>query len=199
MSQPNAMTTKSIKARDGRGRATRAPQSVEHDIKAAELRSKSKSYRQIAGELGVSPGTAYQMVQRGIKEIPTEGAEEARRIELAKLDTVEQAAWTVLESLHFVMVASGPNAGEIVYHPDRPDEPLADSAPVLAAIDRIVKTSESRRRMLGLDAPRQVAHTVVTEDFVDREIQRLTDELKRNDPGAAGEAEATEGTASASR
>ncbi len=194
MSQTNTKTTQtSIKARDGRGRATRAPQSVENDIKAAELRSKSLSYRQIATQLGVTAGTAYQMVQRGIREIPTEGAEEARRIELAKLDTVEQAAWTVLESLHFVMIESGPHAGEIIYHPDRPDEPLADSAPVLAAIDRIVKTSESRRRMLGLDAPKQSIVNVVTEDMVDREITRLTEEMNaranRDVSGADREAE----------
>jgi hypothetical protein len=33
---------------------------------------------------------------------------------------------------------------------------LADDAPVLNAVDRLVKISESRRKLLGLDAPAKV-------------------------------------------
>jgi DNA-binding CsgD family transcriptional regulator len=184
-------TRKPAKARDGRGRMTRTPSDIERDLRAAELRSKSLSYRQIAAELGVSVSNAHAAVERGIREIPTEGAAEARQVELAKLDTVEQAAWSILEAHHYVMLESGPKAGTIIYHPMRPEEPLADSGPVLAAIDRILKTSERRARLMGLDAPRQSIVNVITEDMVDAEIRRLTDELKRNDPSAASETSAT--------
>jgi hypothetical protein len=177
-----------VKNRDSRGRASRTPEQIAFDLRAAELRSKSMTYTQIAAALGLETATgAYHAVQRGIREIPTEGAEEAKRIELAKLDTVERAAWTVLESLHYVVIESGPNAGTFVYSPATPDMPLVDDSPVLAAIDRIVKVSESRRKMLGLDEPRKSIVNVITEDMVDAEIRRLTDELSRNDPSPTGE------------
>ncbi len=183
------MTDEKIKARDRRGRATRTPAQVTRDVRAAELRSKSLTYQQIATELGLETAAgAYQAVQRGIREIPTEGAAEARRIELAKLDTVERAAWAILEAHHFVMIESGPKAGTIIYHPQRPAEPLTDPAPVLAAIDRIVRTSERRSKLMGLDAPRETLHHVISEDLIDSEIRRLEAELAGNDPSPTGEA-----------
>jgi hypothetical protein len=181
MSQAKTKTKQTIRARDHRGRAVRTPASVEQDLRAAELRSKSLSYRQIGTELGMNVSSAFQAVQRGIREIPTEGATEARRIELAKLDTVEQAAWSVLEALHFVLVMSGPNAGDIVYHPEKPGEPLTDPTPVLAAIDSIRKTSERRSKLLGLDAPQRRVLEVIDDSSVDREIERLVARLAEND------------------
>jgi hypothetical protein len=88
------MTEEKIKARDHRGRALRTPQQIARDVRAAELRSRSLTYQQIATELGLETAAgAYQAVQRGIPRDPDRRAAEARRIELAKLDTVEQAAW----------------------------------------------------------------------------------------------------------
>lgn len=185
------------RARDQHGRLVRTPEQIEHDLRAADLRSKSLSYAQIAAELGVSRQAAQQAVMRGIAELPKDGVEEARRIELAKLDTLEQAAWKVLETHHLVVIQSGPKAGDVVYHPITPDEPLEDDAPVLAAIDRIVKCSERRARLMGLDAPKEAIQYIVTEDMIRQEIRRLEVELDIPDSDVqsiAGELESPRGT-----
>ena len=170
------MANQNIK-RDKHGRATRTPEHIAKDIKAAELRSKSLSYKQIGEQLGLSLQGAYDAVQRGIREIPTEGAKEAKRIELAKLDTMEQVAWNILESLHYVLIESGPRAGEIIYHPDTPDEPLADPTPVLAAMAALARAGERRAKLLGLDEPARARVDVVTHDAFAQAVEELEAEV----------------------
>jgi len=65
----------------------------------------------------------------------------------------------VLERNHFTVT----QGGQVVYHGG---EALVDDAPVLAAIDRLLKIDEQRRRvderrskLLGLDMPTKVEHS----------------------------------------
>lgn len=74
--------------------------------------------------------------------------------ELRRLEILEAAARTVLTNRHIVV-----NNGRVILHPDT-DEPMEDDAPVLQAIDRLVKIEDARRRngerrakLNGLDMP----------------------------------------------
>jgi hypothetical protein len=93
--------------------------------------------------------------------------------EAAKLDILEEEAWNVLESLHYVV-----SQGELVYIHEREPQlkkqgwarpkladpvvtealedakvPLQDNKPVLDALLVLLKIAERRAKLLGLDAP----------------------------------------------
>jgi hypothetical protein len=132
-------------ARGTNGKWTRTVEGIERDAAAARLRSEGKSYRQIAAELGCDLHTAHDAVQRAIAAVVAEPAAAAIHFELDRLDRLHRAAMEVLER-HHVTVSNGK---VIVVD----GEPLLDDGPVLAAIDRLVRISESRRKLLGLDQP----------------------------------------------
>jgi hypothetical protein len=121
----------------------------ERDVWAAERWTKNGwTFQQIADALQVAgKSRAYLYVKRGlaITGAPTEAAAaEARAIHRARLEMATEAALQVLENPHVTV-----SNGQIV----RLDgQPLPDDGPVLAALDRIVKISESLRRLDGVDA-----------------------------------------------
>jgi aminoglycoside phosphotransferase (APT) family kinase protein len=104
-----------------------------------------------------------------------ESAEEIRRVELDRLDELARTAWRVLYERHLHIGMRG----EIARHRDT-GAPLLDDGPVLAAIDRLLTISESRRKLLGVDAPAKV--TVLTMDAIGAEapdevvLQRFADD-----------------------
>lgn len=158
------------------GKYTRTEDTAERDAAAAHLRARGKSYRMIAAELGYADGSgAYKAVQRALKAIVVEASAEVRSVELIRLDRMWIAAQAVLEAEHFVV-----SQGKLIY---KGDEPLADDAPVLAALDRLLKIQERRSRLLGLDAP--VKTQVTVTDEVDEKIRALAEDLKLNDPERA--------------
>lgn len=135
---------------------------------AARLRAQGKSYRDIAVEQGVSVSTAHDRVKRAMAAVPVEAVTELRRVELERLDMLTERAFREMEKTH-PFVSNG-----------RRFDDLEDSGPVFTAIDRIRQLSESRRKLLGLDAPSKVAVTV--SDEVSAEIERLAAELGVDDP-----------------
>jgi hypothetical protein len=60
--------------------------------------------------------------------------------ELNRLEDLEAAARTVLSNRHIMV-----NNGRVILDPDT-NEPMLDDAPVLQAIDRLVKIEDARRR-----------------------------------------------------
>lgn len=174
--------------RNGNATARKTLETARLAQQAAEWRSKGYSYRQIGDMQGCSASTAKHRVDRAYASIPHESTEEAKRLELSRLDTIERCAWKVLERHHFVIITGGEHAGDVVYHPQRPDEPLEDDAPVLQAIDRILRVSESRRKLLGIDAPSRSRVEVITGDMIDNEIAKLEAEIARRSASDAGPA-----------
>lgn len=80
--------------------------------------------------------------------------------ELRRLEALEAAAHQVLQNRHIVV-----NNGRVILHPDT-DQPMEDDAPILQAIDRLVKIEDARRRnserrakLNGLDMPLQTEVT----------------------------------------
>jgi hypothetical protein len=116
------------------------PVDVEADEKrwqALELRKQAKSYREIARAMGCSLTAAYRYVGDALDELKakvSESAEQLRTIEIEKLDQLEAK---MKESL------------------DKEDDPVARGK--VAAV--IVKITESRRKLLGLDAPQRIEHS----------------------------------------
>jgi len=169
------------------GRFTAGLDTAQRDAEACRLRVRGLSYGEIATQLGYANDTAASLaIRRQLAATVTEAANELRQFEVERLNIYERAALGVLERKHVTV-----SQGRIIM---MGDTPLLDDAPVLAAIDRLLKIQERRAKLLGLDAPTRVQ--VVTVDLVDAEIARLTAELAAQ-PGspAADEASATPGTA----
>lgn len=94
---------------------------AEKRAEALELRALGYSYQAIAEEVGYgNKGSAHRAVAQALRDIPREQAEQARELELGRLDDLQMAAM------------NGAMAGD------------------LFAIDRVVKIVESRARLLGL-------------------------------------------------
>lgn len=139
---------------------------AERDAEAARLRSRGKTYRAIASELGMSLGAVHDAVQRAIAAVPVEAVNELRQIECARLDAIIAKAWEIVDAHHPVV-----SNGKLF-------DDLDDQAPVLAALALILRTAESKRKLLGLDAPTRRIISVVTEDVVDEDMRRLDAEYE---------------------
>lgn len=143
---------------------------IDHNQRAAQaarLRAKGWSYQRIADELGYADKSgAWVAVQRVLKETIAEPAEELRQMERDRLDHLAEAAWAVLERQHVTV-----SNGRIV---SLDGAPLPDDGPVLQAIDRLLRISESRRKLEGLDAPSRVS---VDAENLGNEISAILDRL----------------------
>jgi len=165
------------------GRFTRTLEGAERDTEAARLKSRGLSYSQIARNLGYETESgAYKAVQRALAAVPAESVDELRRIQSEQIDALTARAIEILESTHYAYTVHG----ELVRGPEGPNgepgEPLLDSAPTLAAIDRLIRLAERRSKLMGLDAPTR--HEVITLDYLDAQIRAAAEELAR---AAAGE------------
>jgi hypothetical protein len=72
-------------------------------------------------------------------------ADELRKVQLERLGEMRQAALVVLERFHLVV-----SHGHVIEHNGAPIE---YDAPVLAAIDRLLRIEERIAKLCGLDAP----------------------------------------------
>ena len=163
-------TAKAIKARDGRGRATRSLETVAQDQEAAELRSASLTYPQIAKKLGVSVSTAHERVTRGLQAVPTEDVIEAKRLELDKLDNLERGLLVV-----FYQRQPRIDHGRVIFDVDSKGQKVRviDYGPVVQAAAGLLRVQERRARLLGLDEPAKLRVETIPLDVVDAEIARL--------------------------
>ncbi|AVH59996.1 MULTISPECIES: hypothetical protein [Streptomyces] len=97
--------------------------------------------------------------------------------ELVRLSELEARAKQVLDRHHITV-----NNGRVI---SIDGEPLQDDGPVLAAIDRLIKiedarrkNNESQRKLLGLDAPTKVDAQVTEVTQQDIELQEMLREAK---------------------
>lgn len=154
-------------ARDGRGKYVRTLTVAERDAEAARLRSQGWTYERIADHLGYTDkSNARRAIEKVLKSTVQEAGDELRKIERERLDRLAEAAWAVLERQHVTV-----SNGRIV---SLNGEPLPDDGPVLQAIDRLLRISESRRKLEGLDAPSRVS---VDAENLGQEISHILDRL----------------------
>jgi hypothetical protein len=154
--------------RGANGRYERRLEHAELDAQACKMRASGATYAEIAAALDLCDVTAaWRAVGRALAATVAEPAAEVRQLELARLDEATAAAFAVLRKDHLAH-----SHGKVI---TLDGKPVLDDGPKLAAIDRIVKISERRAKLLGLDAPTQVQ--VITVDLIDAEIARLAAEL----------------------
>lgn len=116
----------------GKRGAQRQLEAAERHVQAFELRKQGYTYREIGAALGVAHKTAFEDVRKVLAELAEtrlESAAEYVDMELEHLDMAQQALAQHLES----------------------GDPQI--------INAWVKVSESRRKLLGLDAPAKTAIT----------------------------------------
>jgi hypothetical protein len=152
----------------------------EKDLRALDYRRRGLSYPQIAAEMKCSLSGAHQSVPRALADSAREASEEVRQIEAARLDDYMRALNRVLLAKHYVVSTA---TGKVALHPET-QQPLLDDDPVIRTVLALVRVSERRAKLLGLDAPTR--HEVITMDAIEAEISKLEAEVGRN----AGRAEA---------
>lgn len=167
---------------DKRGRFTRTIDGAERDAEAARLKSRGLTYTQIARNLEYADASgAYRAVQRALAAVPAESVDELRAVQRAQIDALTAKAIEVLESTHYAFTVHG----DLVRGPEGPNgepgEPLLDSGPTLAAIDRLIRLAERLSKLMGLDAPSR--HEVITLDYLDAQIRDAAEELARAQAG----------------
>lgn len=75
--------------------------SADNEVKALDLRSAGKTYRDIAQILGISVSAAHNLVSRGMDRLIAkceEKAEMVRSMELDRLDKLQSAVWDALDT-----------------------------------------------------------------------------------------------------
>lgn len=158
--------------RGHRGRWQRSPETAARDAEVARLRAQQYTWEEIARELGYeTPSGAYRAYQRAIEAIIRPPAEEAVKVEIAKLDALERKAWEILRAEHALV-----SHGRLIVGED--GQPLPDTGPVLAAIDRVLKVADRRAKLLGLDTPVKADLTVHQVDARDAELIELVNEAR---------------------
>lgn len=173
-------------------------QAAEESRAAYQLRLTGATYRDIAARLGLGLATVHARIETHIAEQVNPLAAELRQLELDRLDALSLKAYEVLESDHVVV-----QHGKIVR--DEQGQPVKDHGPVLAAIDRLVRISERRSRLLGLDSPVKVDAHIERLEPGDIELHQMIAEAKQRQaaeeallkgelpPAAEGAAEGPQG------
>lgn len=184
--------------RGGNGRFVASIKTAARDFEAAEMRVRGRSLQQIADELGyASRGHAHDGIMRAFATLPSDEAEDARRLDLERIDRLIAKAWEVMDREH-IAYSNGQvvrrRTGEYELDNDgfeRLDdkgnriplyEEVLDDGPLLAAIDRIGRRIEQRARIFGYEAPARSRIEVVTPETIEAHIAALEAELARNDP-----------------
>lgn len=117
----------------------KAEAATERRLQALELRKAGATYRAIGARLGVSEAQSYKDVQTELQRIAAESADVAadvRTLELERLDALLLALWAQ---------AKQGNQG---------------------AVDRVLRVMERRAKLLGLDAPTKIDHTLEAYEVI---------------------------------
>lgn len=148
---------------------------------AYELRLRGRTLRQIAGDMGISHSTVHDLLREEIDNRLDPLKDQYLQYELDRLDHMQQAAVALLENPGKQVLAPGPD-GELITWV------IMDHDRINKAINTLVRISESRRKLIGLDAPVKVQGdlTVTETTQEDLELQELVRDAKAR---AAAQAE----------
>lgn len=153
-----------------------------------DLRLAGKSIRQIADITGMAPTTVYRRLECAINALLQEPREAVLKLELDRLDRLQQVVVKIMGQDHFVVsdgrvvrpIVGVGEDGKPVY-----GDPLIDDAPVLQALDRFLKIQDRRERYLGLAAPTRVETTITDRsDARDIELAEMISEAKARNAAA---------------
>lgn len=190
--------------RGGNGRFVPSIKTAARDLEAAGMRVRGRGLQQIADELGyASCGHVHDGIRRAFAALPSDGAEDAKRLDLERIDRLIARAWDVMDREH-IAYSNGQvvrrRTGEYELDDDgfeRLDdkgnriplyEEVLDDGPLLAAIDRIERLIGRRAKIFGYEAPARSRIEVVTPETVEAHIAALEADLARNDPAGSSTA-----------
>lgn len=144
------MTDTAAPVATGPGRNPTAFRDYRQGMAALALRLAGASYPEITEALGLGNiADAYEMVESALaNQVNDNDREQLRTEESARLDRLQRAIW---------------NKAVTDNHPDQ-----------IAAINTILKISESRRRLLGLDAPTEISVHTPTQDEIERWVANIS-------------------------
>ncbi|MGW3365959.1 sigma factor-like helix-turn-helix DNA-binding protein [Streptosporangium canum] len=147
-------------------------QTAEQTAASYELRLTGLTIREIATRLGIPSSTVHVRLTAALQERVDPLVDQYRAVELDRLDRLTVKAWEVLEQGHVVV-----QHGKIVR--DEDGNPVRDDGPVLQAIGTLLRISERRSKLLGLDAPIAVDANVHQVDPADIELLQMIESAKR--------------------
>jgi hypothetical protein len=164
------------RARDGGGQFIQTQDGAERDAKAARMRAQGWSLQRISDELGYG---GKQNVSRALEKLRERtvlpAAQELVAHELSILDHLIDKTMEVLGQDHLVV-----QHGRIVLQGEKPAEgeqderkPLVDHDLTMKAVATLQRLTESRRKLLGLDAAVKVDLTQTTVDEQDLAIRDM--------------------------
>lgn len=131
---------------------------TEKERQVLELRKAGWSFDRIADRLGyASKSGAWKAYDRALTATLQEPADEVRRLELERIDSLFGAMYEV------AVTQGSARHAEIA-----------------------IRAMERRASLLGLDAPTKRVVNVITEDAIDAAIRELEGELAANDPDSRG-------------
>ena len=140
------------RTRNGKGKFTRAIDTIDRNRRAAELITQGWTYPQVTEHLGYSDkGTCWKAVQLVRREAAQlDGtSEELRRQQLAEMQELRKRLWDTINNPPPAISRTG----KIVTDDD--GEPVPDAVAVAAAQALLVRVSERVARIRGTDAPRR--------------------------------------------
>lgn len=141
---PNTLADRTeVAVRDGRGRYSLDPKSADTTARALELKAKNYTYREIAAELGIAVSSAYEAVQRGLRRTVAPAVEAYRDEEADRLEQLRREALELLLTEKFEV-----SAGRVTDQEDLGHK--------IAALQMLLKISESTRKLHGLDSAAKV-------------------------------------------
>ena len=163
--------------------ARRSIESMEKDARAADLFRRGLTYRQISEQMGWrSPAAAHQAVRRAARDAAKDplAQAEALALLLERLQDYRRLMWRVATTKHYVVSLQ---SGKTAVGPD--GQPLVDDAPVMHAVDRLLKCDQEEARLRDLYPAAKSRVEVITEDVVDRELADVARQIAENDARAA--------------
>jgi hypothetical protein len=145
---------------------------TDNAARAFGMSLKGMSNAAIGAEFGVSGEAIRLLLNEYRSHLVTPLAEEARNVELAKLDRAEAVAWRILEDNHVAF-----QHGKVV---TLDGKPIQDVEPVFKAIATILKISERRSKYMGLDAPTKTETITTQAPSIDDHVMRLVEQVNAN-------------------
>jgi FtsZ-binding cell division protein ZapB len=144
-------------------RPERQAETARRRAQVLQARLAGATFEQIGRQLGVTTQRAHQLYADALRGTVQEPSNSLRDLELGRLDQVTLKL----------------------------NQALQDDRQVVAAALALVRVSESRRKLLGLDAPTKVQAQVQAEvysiDALDEELKRLNQQLTQEAPDLAAQ------------
>ena len=150
---PDPEPTSEPRTRSADGEFESSPEGMRLAAEAADLRARRMSYRQIAEHQGCSISTAHDRVKRALAAIPVEAVDHLRSVELEHLDSLARVLLLITPA------TSGATRTERIQ-----------------AVRELRQISESRRKLLGLDAPTNI--NLLVTDTMQAEIDAMIAEAR---------------------